>query len=152
MIPYSKVLINLNGSKVNTTGSLKLNRKPVSWLERYDTYNKNKTQSVSFSLIALWNRIRLFNWLSICLSVSLVFHLFSFFFRNCPLVFPYFCMILEGHKLLKPVERPPKIACLIEHLNFIEEPKMSGTLLSYVMSYCFLGTLLPYYSPLFLCN
>ena len=38
----------------------------------------------------------------------------------------------------------------IRHSNFIEEPKISGTLLRYVLSYCFLDTSLPYYFPLFL--
>ena len=36
--------------------------------------------------------------------------------------------------------------------KLIEEPKILGTLLRYVFSYCFLDTSLPYYLPLFLCN
>ena len=50
--------------------------------------------------------------------------------------------------------RPPKIARPIGSWrpNFIEEAKISGTLLRYVLSYCFLDTSLPYYLPLFLCN
>lgn len=36
--------------------------------------------------------------------------------------------------------------------NFIEESKILTTLLSYVVSYCFLHNLLLHYSPSFLCN
>ena len=47
---------------------------------------------------------------------------------------------------------PDRKQVRIGHPNFTEEPKISGTLLRYVLSYCFLDTSLPYYLSLFLCN
>ena len=57
-------------------------------------------------------------------------------------------LYLQASKNCVPDREWARIRCP----NFIEEPKISGTLLRYVLSYCFLDTSLPYYLPLFLRN
>ena len=65
--------------------------------------------------------------------------------NHCLRLYAQFLMLLQASKNCMP--NWDKVH--IRFPNLIEKPKISGMLLSYVVSCCFLDTLLQYYSPLF---